>query len=94
MQLNKSTFWEHDISTIDPEAHYKAIISRIAMRGDEFEIRGMRRFYGDEKIKEVLLQVRYLDKYTLSLFSNIYNIPKEKFRCYIWKQSNPTHWDL
>jgi hypothetical protein len=94
MQLEKSTFWEHDISTIDLQAHYKAIISRIAMRGNEFEIREMRRFYGDEKIKEVLLQVRYLDKYSLSLFSNIYNIPKEKFRCYIWKQSNPTHWDL
>jgi hypothetical protein len=94
MQLKKSTFWEYDVATLDPAEHCKTIISRIAMRGDEYEIREMRRFYGDEKIKEVLLQVRYLDKYALSLFSNIYNIPKEKFRCYIWKQSNPIHWDL
>jgi hypothetical protein len=94
MQLNKSTFWEHDISTIDLQAHYKAIISRIAMRGNEFEIREMRRFYGDEKIKEVLLLARYLDKFTLSLFSNIYNIPKEKFKCYNYQQLNPVSWDL
>jgi hypothetical protein len=94
MQLNKSTFWEYDITKLDPKERFNTIIPRIAMRGDEYEIRAMHQFYGDEKIKEVLLQVRYLDKYSLSLFSNIYNIPKEKFRCYIWKQSNPTHWDL
>ena len=94
LTLEKATFWEYDISTLSPENSYKTIIPRIAMRGSEYEIREMRRFYGDEKIKEVLLQVRYLDKYSLSLFSNIYNIPKEKFRCYIWKQSNPTRWDL
>ena len=93
MKFSKTTFWEYDISKLDADTAFNTIIPRIAMRGDEFEIREMRRFYGDEKIKEVLTTVRYLDKYTLSLFSNIYNIPKEEFRCYILKQLNPTPWD-
>ena len=94
MKLNKSTFWEYDISKLDVVAHFATIIPRVAMRGDVEELREMRRFYGDEKIKEVLTQTRYLDKYTISLFSNIYNIPKENFRCYILKQLNPPLWNL
>ena len=93
MKLNKSTFWEYDISKLNPEEDFYTIIPRVAMRGNEYEIREMRKFYGDEKIKKILTQIRYLDKYTLSLFSNIYDIPKEKFQCYIWKQLNPTPWD-
>lgn len=93
MKLRQSTFWEFDVAKLDLEGSCKTIIPRIAMRGDEFEIRELRRYYGDEKIKEVLTTVMYLDKYTISLFSNIYNIPKEEFRCYILKQSNPVPFD-
>lgn len=62
------------------------------MRGNVEELRDLRKFYGDEKIKEVLLSERYLDNHTLHFFANLYQIPIEKFRCYTEKQLNPQLW--
>ena len=94
LNLRKVTFWEFDISKMDPEKFAHVIIPRIAMRGTIDEIREMREYYGDEKIKEVLMQVRFLDKITLSLFSNIYDIPFQQFRCYKERQLTPQLWNL
>jgi hypothetical protein len=93
VNFSKTTFWEYDVNKLDADKDSTTIIPRIAMRGSIEEIREMRSYYGDEKNQEVLTTVRYLDKYTLSLFSNIYNIPNEEFRCYVLKQLNPTSWD-
>ncbi len=94
MKLKQSTFWEFDVAKLDLEGSCKTIIPRIAMRGTVDEIREMRHYYGDEKIAEVLKAVKYLDNLTLSLFSNIYNIPVEEFRCYTEKQLTPQLWHL
>jgi hypothetical protein len=93
MKFSKTTFWEFDIAKLDPERSINTIIPRIAMRGTVEEIREMRQYYGDEKIASVLKSVRYLDSHTLSLFSNIYNIPVEDFRCYKEKQLSPQLWN-
>ena len=45
------------------------------------------------RIKEELLQARYLDQKTLHYFSLVLNVPKEKFRCYSFQQSMPGHWN-
>ncbi len=94
MKLKQSTFWEYDIQTLNADTDFYTIIPRLAMRGTVDEIREMRSYYGDEKIAEVLKAVKYLDNHTLSLFSNIYNIPVDQFRCYTEKQLNPQLWHL
>jgi hypothetical protein len=94
MKLDKSTFWEYDITTLNPAEDYATIIPRIAMRGTYNEWLEMRKYYGDEKIIGELKQVRYLDTKTFHFISSLFDIPKEEFRCYIMKQSNPEPWDF
>jgi hypothetical protein len=92
MQLRTSLFWDTDIQTIDFQQHKASIIERIIMRGrwDEFKI--MLAFYGKEVVKQVILDARYLDKYSLAFCSTIFQTPINQFRCYKLAQSNPTLW--
>ena len=49
-------------------------------------------YYGQDCIRNEMMQSRDLDPKTLSFFSFIFEVPKEQFRCYNTIQSNPGHW--
>lgn len=53
-RLRKALFWDTDISHIDWERQYKAVIRRVFERGNETEKKEMMRFYGADKIQSVL----------------------------------------
>jgi len=89
MILRKELFWEYDIEQLDLDKDYKIIIPRVAMSGKLDDIRFLIHYYTAKQLKETLLQTRYLDKYTLSLFSLLLDVPKEDFRCYKHAQSSP-----
>ncbi len=91
--LNKNLFWDVDINTLDFEKHARFIIQRVLLKGDLPDWHELKRIYGIERIKNESLQIRYLDKKTLNLLSLIFNIPKEKFRCYNTKLSTRQLWD-
>ena len=94
MILRQELFWEYDINALQLDADEQVIVPRIAMRGRVDDIRFLFRHYGMERIKNILLQVPYLDKYTLSLFSLLLNEPQENFRCYKRKQLNQPFWNF
>lgn len=94
MILRKELFWEYDVEKLDLEKDYKMIIPRVAMRGKLEDIRFLLRHYPAQLLKETLMQTRYLDKYTLSLFSLLLDTPKEKFRCYKQEQSSQHFWNF
>jgi hypothetical protein len=52
--IRKALFWDTDINKIDWEKQYKAIIQRVFERGNNEEKSEILRFYGNEKIKEVI----------------------------------------
>lgn len=52
--LRKSLFWDTDISLIDWNRQYKAVINRVFERGNEEERNEAIRFYGKEKIESTL----------------------------------------
>lgn len=52
--IRKSLFWDTDITMIDWDKHYKAVIRRIFERGNETEKQELIHFYGAEKIKTAL----------------------------------------
>jgi len=87
--LQKRIFWDVDYDAIDYLARSKFVIVRAFERGDVSDIRQVRRFYGDEKVKEALLSAKYLFYQTFVLAKNIFNLKKEDFRCYMLNQSNP-----
>ncbi len=88
--LAKRIFWDTNFENLDYDKNYRSIIERVFDRGDIDDIRQVRRYYGDEKVIEVLTTAKYLFDETIHFCSGLFEIPKENFRCYILKQSNPT----
>ena len=87
--FNKRIFWDTNADKMDLQIQYRAIIERVFNRGDVEDIRYCRRFYGDEKIKEVLLDAKFLEFNAMHLASAVINEPLESFRCYKLRQLNP-----
>ncbi len=90
-RLAKRIFWDVNFDAIDYEEKWKFVIERVFDRGDIEDIRQVRRYYGDEKVIKALTTAMYLFDETINFCSAIFEIPKEKFRCYTLKQLNPVH---
>lgn len=58
--LRKSLFWDTDISKIEWDKQYSAVIRRVFERGNEIEKQELFRFYGPVKIEKTLSQVTIL----------------------------------
>lgn len=87
--FHKRIFWDVNFEKIDYDAKASFVIERVFERGDVDDIRNCRRYYGDEKVREVLLKAKYLPLVTLYLASAVIDRPIEDFRCYTLRQSNP-----
>ena len=53
-KLRKVLFWDTQMESIDWEKQYKSVIRRVFERGNEFEKTEITRFYGSERVDEVL----------------------------------------
>lgn len=94
MELRPSLFWDSDVSKMDLQTHQKFIIERTLMRGMKEEFDAVLTFYGWETVRQTVVNARYLDKYSLSFCSVIFEVPKTEFRCYKLAQLNPGHWNF
>ena len=56
-KLRRVLFWDTKMDSIDWERQYKAVIERIFERGDDDEKKEMIRFYGKDKVDEVLYRL-------------------------------------
>jgi hypothetical protein len=92
--ISKTAFWDVNFDEIDFEKNSRDVINRVLMNGRLCDWKAINQFYGIEKIKHEIVQMRYLSNITLNFCSFFYNIPKEDFRCYRLKQSIPQHWEL
>lgn len=88
--FNKRIFWDVDFEKIDYDAKANFVIERVFERGDVKDIRNCRRYYGDEKVTEVLLNAKFLPETRMYLASAVINKPLKDFRCYTLRQLNPT----
>jgi hypothetical protein len=91
--FRKELFWDVDYDNIDFEDHARFVIGRVVMRGNLDDWNALKEFYGLEKIGSEVVNIRYLDKRTLSYLSAILNIKKEDFRCYNTEPSIKALWD-
>ena len=93
LALSPTLFWDTDASAISLDTHVKTIVERVILHGTWPEFKSVLDYYGKERIKDVLVKLRYLDNRTLSFCSVYFNVPITEFRCYTLKQLNPTHWN-
>lgn len=87
--FNKRIFWDVVFENIDYDAKANFVIERVFERGDVDDIRNCRRYYGDEKVTEALLNAKFLPETTMYLASAVINRPLKDFRCYTLRQLNP-----
>lgn len=90
--LSKYLFWDCDYSKVDFDKNSRYIIEKVVTRGQLDDWHEIRRYYGDDKIKEDVINIRSLPYRVMNFLSVIYNIPPENFRCYTNLQSNKRHW--
>jgi hypothetical protein len=88
--FDKRIFWDVIFENIDYEAKAIFVIERVFERGDVADIRNCRRYYGDDKVREALLNAKFLPMTTLYLASAVIDRPITDFRCYTLRQLNPT----
>ena len=86
--FDKRIFWDVDFDKLDYDNKDSFIIERVFERGDVEDIRQCRRYYGDEKIRMVLLKAKYLPLDRIYLASAIIEEPLNAFRCYKLQQLN------
>lgn len=86
-------FWDTNASQIDFTQSKAYVVERVLSHGLLSDWYALKELYGKETIREVVLSLRHLDKYALHFCSAYFDEPIEKFRCYTYAQSNPTHWD-
>jgi hypothetical protein len=85
--FDKSIFWDVDFSTLDFEKYSNWVIVRVFERGDVEDIRQCRRYYGNEKIMQALLNAKHITDNRIHLTAAVINQPIQNFRCYILKQT-------
>jgi hypothetical protein len=86
--FEKRIFWDVNFELLDYDKKASFIIERVFERGDVQDIRNCRRYYGDEKIIEILLKAKFLPLNRLYLVSAIFDHPLQSFRCYTTILSN------
>jgi hypothetical protein len=87
--FHRRIFWDVNFDALDYDLRANFVIERVFERGDVDDIRNCRRYYGDEKVTEALLNAKFLPETTMYLASAVINRPITDFRCYTLRQSNP-----
>ena len=93
-KFNKSLFWDTKLENIDLENHARFVIERVITRGLLKDWFILKSHYGYEKIKTEVVNIRSMDKITLSFCSHFFNIPKTEFRCYNTKPFIQKLWNV
>src|ERR1035437_6072534 len=76
--FNKRIFWDVNFEVLDYDKSAVFVIERVFERGDVEDIRQSRRYYGDEKVTEVLLNAKYLPERRLHLAAAVINRSEER----------------
>ena len=92
-KLDPAYFWDVDLSRLDAEKSKRLIIERVVNLGNLDEIRFISEYWGDGEIKEIICNLNFLDPKTLNFVSLLFDIPKEKFKCYTRIQLTNQPWN-
>ncbi len=90
--FNHRIFWDVNFDAIDYRKKAAFVIERVFERGDVPDIRACRRYYGDEQIRTVLTNAKWLPLATIYLACAVLDNELTDYKCYNTAQSNPAHW--
>jgi hypothetical protein len=93
-QLSEHLFWDVDKTKIDLEKNKIWFIHRILEYGLLKDWHFILKKYGIKEIANIAVNLKDLDKKTVSLISVLSGVPKENFLCYNTEVSNQKHWNF
>lgn len=91
-EFARRIFWDVNFDNLDYDAKASFIIERVFERGDVPDIRACRRYYGDDKIREVLTNAKWLSLQTIYLACAVLDNELTDYRCYNIAREKPEHW--
>lgn len=91
--FSPSLFWDVDKAQLDFEKHAVHVVDKAINRGSWEDFQKVLSYYGRKRVKAIVKNLRYMDKRTMQFSSIYFHLPITEMRCYIWRQSNPSHWD-
>ena len=81
-QLSDHLFWDVDRASVDVEENRQFMIARIMDRGTLVDVTAAWNYYGEAKVRDVLLDAASLHRKTIAFFANQFNLPRERFRAF------------
>ena len=93
MDLPHKLFWDVNYDNIDWQANAPFEVQRVLTRGMWEDFKHILKFYGKDKVKEIVKDLKYLDKRAHKFCSVYFDVPMQKFKCYDSKQFKQTHWN-
>ena len=89
-KLSPVLFWDMDRNAVNLDQCPGQIIQRVLEYGEMDDWRLIRDYYGMDKIAEACKQLRTLDPKALAYICLMSNTKPTEYRCYHFRQSNPT----
>ncbi|MBM3455515.1 MAG: hypothetical protein FJX80_10250 [Bacteroidetes bacterium] len=86
-------FWDLNKSKLDFEKSKSQIIFQVVEYGLMSDWLLIQKIYSREEIKEVVTNLRNLDKVTFAYLAHFFQLDKTQFRCYTISQSAQSFWN-
>jgi hypothetical protein len=90
--LPKWLFWDCNLATLDVEKHARQIVERVVECGGLEDWKTVRRHYGDERMKQIVITARSLTPQSVAFCCVAFDLKKEDFRCCISRPFPPAPW--
>jgi hypothetical protein len=91
-KFSKNLFWDADLLDLDTDKHASYIVGRVLEYGQWEDWLFLLQYYGLNRIKDISLRLRSLEKKSLAFIATVTQVPENQFRCYELLQSKDTHW--
>ncbi len=90
--LSSHLFWDTPLENIDWYEHRSFIVERVMGYGIMKDWEIIKQVYTKEEMREIVTAIRVLDDFSIAFLSVVLDLPKENFRCYTERQSQPSFW--
>ncbi len=92
-KINPGLLWEYDMSRFDFLEMRNVVVQRVVERGWPDDWYAALNLYDENGMKEAIKSLPYLNDKDMHFVSILFEIPLSELKCYIRKQSHPSHWN-
>jgi len=92
-QLSKQAFWDVNMESIDYEKHALYVMEKVIDRGSFNDFINLRKFYGDDRIKEEVIYTKVFGPKEVSFCCAIFNLTPKDFNYPPNRPAYPESWD-